>query len=620
MPADSPDARPTDASASPDVPPLAASCRPTTLPHRWAAATVVGLLGLIETLKHFLPVILRDDLFHSDALQHVFWTYRYIDPGLFPGDPIADFMSRSDFTPPGYTFLMKTFAPLIDPQRFVESCVVVLGMFMWVIAFDLGRRIDRGRWLGGAVAVGVLVYYQHFQHLHGGFARSWSMPLLLLGVWALVARNQIVLGIAGFVSVLMYPPTVIVLGPAALATLVIRGVRERRMPRHWAALAVFCVVSLAIIYVNYLRPLPPELGPRVNRQQAMQMYEFGRNGISAFWPTEFGRDAHVGLGGESFKWFWFEHHRSSLDVGMKTAAWLAVIFVATAVFLRRAVPLPIWMLLLGSIFVFFLAHATLFKLYLPNRHVRFAFPLVGMFWAAGVFPRLADEIAWRLPAARELVARAMSGRVWMIIGLLAIPTTAAFAVAEIAIYSQTGVTHRLTKGLHANSYPQGIEDAYAYLRTLPKDTLVAAFPLDADLIPLRARRPVLVNRETSFAYYLGYYKPIPAKMNALLSAYWSDNWAELDALHDRFGVDVMLVNRRRFHDPVSWYFNPMNDSHISALGFETQKMDFTRYALLRPDPSRVLFRQGEVTIVRLGPPRPSATPIPPDAPPQTPPQ
>jgi hypothetical protein len=144
--------------------------------------------------------------------------------------------------------------------------------------------------------------------------------------------------------------------------------------------------------------------------------------------------------------------------------------------------------------------------------------------------------------------------------------------------------------------PVGQEEAYAFLATLPKQTLVAAHPEDASHVPLRTRRSVLVAMETSLPYYTGYYRVMAERLSAVLVATYALHLEEADALHTRYGVDVFLVNRRRYAAG-SGYFAPFHDPlrHRVAQG---QQQGFI---LLDPPADRLLFRQGDYAIVRLGP-------------------
>ncbi|MBW2316336.1 MAG: hypothetical protein JRH10_19390, partial [Deltaproteobacteria bacterium] len=59
----------------------------------WPARAFVATLAVIHTIGAFLPDWLSLHRFDGDQSQHVWWTARFADPSLFPGDFIADFFS-----------------------------------------------------------------------------------------------------------------------------------------------------------------------------------------------------------------------------------------------------------------------------------------------------------------------------------------------------------------------------------------------------------------------------------------------------------------------------------------------------------------------------------------------
>ena len=68
------------------------------------------------------PYVVQDD-----ARQHVFWAYRFVDPGLFPGDLIADYFQA--VAPLGYSMLYEAAAAAgIEPLLLSKLLPVALGL------------------------------------------------------------------------------------------------------------------------------------------------------------------------------------------------------------------------------------------------------------------------------------------------------------------------------------------------------------------------------------------------------------------------------------------------------------------------------------------------------------
>ena len=68
---------------------------------RTIAVALVVLVAAIVATRNYLPDLLSPFRFEDDARQHVWWTYRFADPDLFPNDPAATYFSAFTFAPPG---------------------------------------------------------------------------------------------------------------------------------------------------------------------------------------------------------------------------------------------------------------------------------------------------------------------------------------------------------------------------------------------------------------------------------------------------------------------------------------------------------------------------------------
>jgi hypothetical protein len=230
-----------------------------------------------------------------------------------------------------------------------------------------------------------------------------------------------------------------------------------------------------------------------------------------------------------------------------------------------------------SVAAFAMAHATLFALHVPNRYVVYTLPLFVMVCLAAWLPQM-----WALSQRRRWFGRRVIflGRLstWMVVAVLA------GGVSVCSSWSRRSSTE--------------LDSAYTYLRTLPPGTLIAAHPLDGDAIPLRTQRSVLVSNALALPFYLGYYEKVAERTAAALAACYASNWTEIDALHERFGADVFLVNRARYLElDTGAFFEPFRTAALAQIARGRRE----GFLLDRPAPARVLFEAGNYIVVRLGP-------------------
>ena len=511
------------------------------------------------------PNLMRVDLFDGDATQHVFWLYRYADPELFPGDPSVEYFASLSVAPWGYRAIYALIAPLGDVLFAAEAVSVLLLIAAALLAWLLGTAMVTGAPpLAGLLALTAMLALLPGNDLLPpmGFQRTFALPITLLCLWALVARRYAWVGVSWIAAALFYPVLIPVLGLAAVIVFLVDLVRERRMPRLWPWNAAMGIAALAIAILG--SGTPEGLGPMVSYEQARHMPEFGPEGRQSLFGT-------------SWVGYWFRHHRTGLGWSPWAVLSIAVAVLGTvALGRRRLIPLPAWILAATGLLLWLLARQLLFLLYLPNRHSRYSLAAFAIVAFAAAAYAVIQALASR-PHPRPTGINRLS---W-----------AAAIVAPLVVTAQL-----LPSAVRAWERPvdPDLERAYAFIATLPPDTLVAAHPDLADPIPLRTRRSVLASTEESIAFMQGYYAHMRPRLEASLRAAYATSWSELDAALDAFDVDVMLTA------PVVWtksgYYAPF-DTLVQQLREAGKQRGFV---LQDPPQERILFRSGDVYVVRVG--------------------
>lgn len=549
-----------DASTVPTTGPSVRTAQETS---KWLAAAS----ALLGTLLWIGPYLLRADLYDDDAAQHLFWLYRYADPALLPGDATARFFSLPSSAPWGWRSLYALLAPVVDVLLAAKLLAALLLLASVALGYRIGRAVNAQRdaalgGLLGALAVLWLVPQTADAITPLALQRSFALPLTLLALYGAVAGRWHWLGASWLLAALFYPVVVPVLGLAGAVVLALELVRTRRLPPYtaWNALAGVIAIAIALAAAR----LPADIGPAIGGHEAAAM-------------PEFGADGRLRLHGATIVGTWFRNHL--LGVGWAPATLLLVALAAALARLlpgAARVPRAAWILLGCGLALWALAQFVLFDLYLPNRHAR---------WAIAGFAVVALACA-----GTELAARA---RDWL--GRRN-PRAARFAttVAALALV----VASLLPSALRASATPHDpdLERAYAYLGTLPRTTLVAAHPDLADFVPLRAHRSVLASTETSLPFMRGYYAARVPRLRASLAAAYATRWEDVDAALAPYGVGVLLTG------PVVWARTSYYQPFAAQVAAARERGAREGFVLREPDPARVLFRSGEVYVVRVAAP------------------
>src|SRR5262245_54962901 len=542
----------------------------TLTPNGARALRVSGWVSAVLAIALWTgPSLLRADLFNGDATQHVFWLYRYADPTLFPNDLSIEYFASPSSAPIGYRGLYSVLASAFDALLAAKVVACVLLALALALAWRLGAALtDNARPLAGLLAILATVAMLLLQDVLPpmGFQRTFALPTTLLCLWALIERRYVWIGVSWLAAALVYPVLVPVLGIASVVVFLGDLVRERRLPPYWLWNAALGILAIAMVLAA--SGTPEGVGPMVTYKQALAMPEFGPNGRQDL----FGDGSFATL---------LAHHRTGL--GWTRKELLAIVLAVGATVLlgrRRLIPRAAWALAFAGVALWLVARMTLFTLYLPNRHSRLAlaaFAIVA--FTACCFVLIDAWVAQRPRAA---------ARVPLFVALASPLVVALMLAPGAATAFRTPVD-------------QDMERAYAFIASLPNDTLVAAHPDLADAVPLRTRHSVLASTEESIAFMLGYYTRVVPRVEASLRAAYATSWDELDADLAPYGVDVFLTA------PAVWqetgYYAPFDE--LTHRLIERARSETT--VIRSPPAERILFRSGEVLVVRVGPRRDGPT-------------
>src|SRR5690606_2854433 len=184
--------------------------------------------------------------------------------------------------------------------------------------------------------------------------------------------------------------------------------------------------------------------------------------------------------------------------------------------------------------------------------LRWAIAAFGMVALAGAAYVAVAAVAAALGGVSPQVARVAR----------AVPRSAALAAPLVAV----AVLVPYARAIDAKPVDRDLERVYAFIASLPKDTLVAAHPTLADYVPLRTQRSVLTSTETSMPWLKNYYAIVKPRVEAALRAAYATDAAVLDAELAPYGVDVFVTAPQVFEDErYLRYHEPYDSELVQAL-------------------------------------------------------
>ncbi|MFN2540583.1 MAG: hypothetical protein ABR514_00235 [Chthoniobacterales bacterium] len=483
---------------------------------RWLLAALA--LGAFYSALALRLAFRAPNLVQDDARQHVFWMRRFIDPTLFPQDLIADYFQA--VAPAGYKFVYWIFAKFgVDPLLLSRILPAVLGLFIAWLAFLVFMQLmpnPRGAFFA-SVLLGQLVWLR--DDLISATPRAFVWPLFL-GFVLFLLRGRVVACLTMLaLEALVYPQ-------AAFVTLGLLGLRLiKRQDRHLRLSGdrrdYIVFVAAILIFTAAILPFASSTSryrPVITAAEACALPEFQRHGRSQFFVR--------GLS------YWADAPRSGLFPNatpphillLAIAAPLCLIFARkkfrSAVLTQSAIAATtMW----GT------AHLFLFKLHLPARYSQWFFQI---FFAMGA----AATIAAVWEAVDDWRERSRQRSATFAARLLSV-ALALFA-AGLLVYPH--LKEKFPDQSYVAAHPA---ELYEFLRTQPKDTVIATLRNLGSLVPVFAQRSVLVSSEHAIPYHKGYYDVIRRRGQDLVRAEFTPRPEELRAFIEHYHVGLIIVGR-----------------------------------------------------------------------------
>ncbi|MBD1913559.1 MULTISPECIES: hypothetical protein [unclassified Leptolyngbya] len=481
-------------------------------------------VSMAIAIAHLIPVLYEafssPYIVQDDARQHVFWMWRFIDPTLFPNDLIADYFQS--VAPWAYTLLYRGLMSLgLTPLLLSKLIPPVLALITTGLAYRLSLLLLPVPFVGALAALLTNQLIWSHDDLASASPRAFMLPIFLAFLQALLQRqigwSLILMVLQG----LFYPQYVFVFS----GLLVLQLVQWQHGRLSWAPERRTWILSLSGLVAAFLVLLPfvlstSEYGPVITRQEALQLPEFYPGGRSVFFNNE------------PFA-FWINGMRSGLlptfkppIMGFGLLLPLLLRYPQRFPLVRRLQNLNVFVQLPAvAIALFLAAHLLLFRLHLPSRYSAYTLRFTLILAAACSLGILLDA------ALRALQGRQSLWR-WGAITLVSL------LVLAYPFYLSPVPNTNYTEGR--------LPKIYGFLAEQPKDSRIASLSRDADTIPTFSHRSVVVSREFTIPYHVGYSNQIRQRAIDLMEAQYSRLPIALGEVIRTYNIDYWLVDDNAF--------------------------------------------------------------------------
>ena len=454
----------------------------------------------------------------DDARQHVFWMWRYIDPSFFPDDLMADYFQS--VAPVGYKALYRlatlvginpfTFNKLLPPFIGLAGTVYTFYLALAIIpipliAFVNTLILNQGLWM--------------WDELASGTPKGFSILLIVIFLFYVARRNLWGCAVAIVFQGFFYPHLVFI----SVLTLALRVLWPGEKRNNLRLFIVGTVVAILVLLPYALETSP--YGPVVSLEQAKTMAEFQPGGRNAFFHDGWSK-------------YWLFGGRSGFFPPVAPATVCASLLLPCLLWLRLPLlskitrnGVLIFQVGLAATTMFLLSHGVLFWLHLPSRYSRHVLRVIVALAAAMVLIALLDSGLRRLCSSPH--------KVWRQVVAIAM-------IAGITLVT-VGYPLLLNSFLNVVYVKSGRIALYEYIQQQPKDIRIASLAGEAENIPAFTGRSVLLSRGHSIAYHLGYYQQIRQRILDLISAQYTSDLSELQAIIETYNIDFWLLDEVSFN-------------------------------------------------------------------------
>ncbi len=502
-------------------------------------AAIYGLPGLQQAFSSEYVV-------QDDARQHVFWMRRFLDAGLFPNDLIADYFQS--VAPLGYTSLYRLFAAVgIDPLVLSKLLPIVLGLITTGYCFGVCLQMLPVPLAGFLASLLLNQYLWLWDDLVSATPVAFVYPLFVAFLYYLLRRSLIPMCVAIALLGLFYPQCVFICaGILFLQLLQWKGGRPRLSQNRSDYLFCGTGIGVALLLISIYALKSSSYGPAITAARAKTLLEFGSEGSKRFFVDN--------------PWaFWFTELRSGIMprfgtiVPLVAALLLPLLLSFPSKFpllkkLTQHVTLLVRITLV-SLGMFFVAHALLFKLYLPSRYTEHSLRVVTAIAAGIALTVITDAM---LHACERLAESRLYRRQLITLG--------ATILLGAALILQPSFLKKFPK---TDYVVGGVPALYEFFSHQPKDILIASLVEEVGNLPSFAKRSVLVGREFALPYHIGYYTQIRQRTIDLIDAQYSPELNTVRSFIQKYGIDFWLVNSVVFtpdylvNNPWIWQYQPV---------------------------------------------------------------
>ncbi len=522
---------------------------------------LIILLALAIGIISQFPAFINEYVINDDVRMHIYWMQQFRDSDLFRNDLLTEYAKF--FQPWGFYFLYYILSFIVDPINISKVLPVILLTISSLYLFKLVKHITNN-YIGFLSALTFMITPIFLNSMVGGNPRSFGYPLLIIFLYYLIKNDYPKSSIVLILQCLFYPIVFLLSILTYLLTFIKIQHKKISFDKYSSKtkmLIIAMLVCSSILCWKHFFSYNPSIGTTVTRNQMVnnpEFYEKGRYKVLPTLPLFRGIVRNVKKGV-------FVPNIPNLILLL--IAMLSISFLALELYRKKIfIPIEILLLFLSSVLMYEISNLLLLKFFVPRRYIEYSIPLISLVLYTIFIGQLISKI--RKPKIRKVVQ----------------------VIVILLVFLSFNIQKEIS--LIDMSYNK---DLYVYLRSLPKNIMIAAHPLLADGIPTFARRKVFIKNELSLPFYDKYWEIVKKRTFDFFNAYYADDPLSVYKFCEGNKIDYLVVNEKDFTKEYfiekKVYFEPFN---TYVINLTENRQHFALKAILERDK---LFVKNDIFVI-----------------------
>ncbi|MBF0486005.1 MAG: glycosyltransferase family 2 protein [Candidatus Omnitrophica bacterium] len=485
-----------------------------------------GAVGLAVAVAGYSQFYALKSMYvmNDDVCQHIWWMEVFRNPALFSHDLLLSYALTIEHL--GMLLLYKAASFVMAPLTLTKVLPFLLfPASAWAI-FRIAFTWTKSPYTSFLVSIAFMVTPIYIQHMTGGQAHVFGYPLFLFFLYFLSAEKYRSALLALLVSVFFFP-VIFVLGVGLWGAGCTKLENRKILLKGSREFLAAVLIGLVILAFKFLALSSVVLGEPFSRAQVMGMPELTSSGRWQVWPVDPMLRIMVHFA-EQGVFIFKAVQKSAFPLSVKHALlnmhilWCVFFLGALAWWWRvrkNVLDGAKWLmavLVVSGVF-YVIAGQFLLKFYAPDRYVSYSVTIAALLFL--VIPLGMFVSQWPEPGVQRVLK----------------VVAAVLFLSAVPLVRNAGLTDYSTH-----------KKLYAFLRTLPANVLIAAYPETADGIPTFSKRSVFINEELSVPLYDRYWQTIKLRTFDFFSAYYAGDPRVVNSFVRRNGITHLVIERKHF--------------------------------------------------------------------------